>query len=764
MSAAASRVFARCFLGSLLLLSRVSDAAPVDLSRLPAPADKKVNFSEDVQPLFAKHCYNCHGPEKQRNNFRLDQKAATFKGGDDFAPDIIPGKSAESPLIHFVAGLIKDKVMPQKGERLSTQEIAILRAWIDQGAQWPDVLAGSDLKEKARLWALEPLQQPALPTVKKQTWVQNSVDTFVLAKLESKSLSPSRPADKATLIRRTSYALTGLPPSPNEVEAFMRDTSPKAFEKVVDRYLASPRYGERWGRHWLDLVRFCESHGFEYDKIRDHAWRYRDYVIESFNSDKPYSEFIKEQLAGDALKPQSTERIVATGFLVCAPWDEAGNNQVGKTMKARVREEEIEDMVAVVGQTFLGLTVNCARCHDHKFDPIPQRDYYALKAALAGVRHGNRSLLTEAELKARDAEKAKVLTQLKELEKAASMFEDTGRKRLQANANPRKNLEGLEPAQPRPLACWTFDGNARDSTGGLHGELKGSAMIKDGRLRLDGKTAYLETSPLQEPLREKTLEAWVSLTDLEQSGGAVMTVELNGNGDKFDSIVYGERDKHQWVAGSELFRRSLPLDAPPETAKPGELLHMALVYSADNSIRIYRNGELLGKPYTPTRADNSTLQEYPAGTTRVLIGLRHHGAKNGFLAGEIEEARLYNRALSSAEIKASLKSGPRVYTTDEILARLTASEKEIYQRNDKERAKLSEQLNKLANPPQAYAANSKQPEPTFILRRGDVEKPREQVGAGALSCLSDLPPDFHLAEDAPEAERRLKLAEWITSP
>ena len=238
-------------------------------------------------------------------------------------------------------------------------------------------------------WAFQPFARAALPAVKNKAWPRTPVDSFILAKMEEQGLKPSVPADKGTLLRRVTFDLHGLPPTPAELDAFLADKSPDAFAKVVDRLLASPRYGERWARHWLDVARFSESDGFEYDKMREHAWHYRDYVIRALNEDKPYARFVTEQIAGDALEPVTRDGVAATGFLVAGPFDEAGNSSASASLKERIREEEMEEMIAAVGQTFLGVTVNCARCHDHKFDPIPQTDYYRLKAALDGVRHGN---------------------------------------------------------------------------------------------------------------------------------------------------------------------------------------------------------------------------------------------------------------------------------------------------------------------------------------------------------------------------------------
>jgi hypothetical protein len=241
-------------------------------------------------------------------------------------------------------------------------------------------------------WSLQPVRRPNAPAVEDRAWVRNPIDAFILARLQQQHLRPAPPADRALFVRRATLDLHGLPPTPEEIDAFVNDARPDAYERLIDRLLASPRYGERWGRHWLDVVRFGESQGFERDKPRDHAWRYRDYVIAALNADKPYDRFVREQIAGDVLNPAGAEGIVATGFLVCGPWDEVGHEQQGAVSRRRVREEELEDIIAAVGQSFLGLTLNCARCHAHKFDPIPQRDYYRVKAALEGVRPADRPL------------------------------------------------------------------------------------------------------------------------------------------------------------------------------------------------------------------------------------------------------------------------------------------------------------------------------------------------------------------------------------
>lgn len=261
----------------------------VDPEKLPAPASHTVDFIREVRPILEESCYSCHGPKRQRSDFRLDIKNAALHGGAGFSPNIIPGDSAASPLIHFVAGLAEDEemLMPSKGDRLTADQIGILRAWIDQGATWPEDEGLLENSEPWRThWSFQSLVRPEVPDSVGQ-WGRNPVDAFVHKKLVERNLSPSPEADRRTLIRRLSFDLVGLPPTPAEVEEFLVDRAPDAYERLVDRLLASPHYGERWARHWLDVVSFAESDGFERNNLRMNAWPYRDYLIRSFNEGKP---------------------------------------------------------------------------------------------------------------------------------------------------------------------------------------------------------------------------------------------------------------------------------------------------------------------------------------------------------------------------------------------------------------------------------------------------------------------------------------------
>lgn len=381
---------------------------------LPPAVDRAVDFSKDVEPIFAAHCLPCHGAEKSRGGLRLDRRAAALAGGDGYAPDIVPGDSAASPLIRFVAGLEPDMLMPPRGERLSAEAVGVLRAWIDQGAPWPD--DGSEVTEAPppHHWSFEPVVRPPVPTTVRQDWVRNPIDAFVLARLEREGLEPSPEAAPATLIRRVTFDLAGLPPSPEEVAAFVATPVEEAYPELVERRLASPHYGERWARHWLDVVRYAETHGFEMNQPRPNAWPYRDYVIRAFNEDKPYDQFVSEQLAGDALGVDE-----ATGFLVAGPWDQVKSPD--EVLTRNQRADELHDMINTTSTAFLGLTVACARCHDHKFDPIPQRDYYALKAVLEGVQHGERPLRRQ-DSETRQREAAAHRAALGEVDRALAAF------------------------------------------------------------------------------------------------------------------------------------------------------------------------------------------------------------------------------------------------------------------------------------------------------------------------------------------------------
>ncbi len=361
------------------------------IAQSQAQTTKKVSFSHDVALILAQNCTQCHGQSPVMGNLDLRSRDSALKGGQH-GPAIIPGDAANSRLYRQLTGQQQPQ-MP-RGGRLTDQQIAVIKNWIDGGAEWETAVtlqaaapAQQFSEQQRRFWAFQPVSKPAPPRVKSQNLVHNPIDSFILAKLEANNLKPNPPADRITLIRRAYLDLIGLPPSPEEVQAFATDKSPAAFEKVVDKLLASPQYGERWGRHWLDLARYADSAGFKADETRPNVWRFRDYVIQSFNEDKPYDRFVKEQIAGDELYPDDPGARIATGFNRLWP-DES--NLANPILR---RQEILNDITDTAGSVFMGMTFGCARCHDHKFDPIPQKDYYRLQAFFANIRNDDRTSL-----------------------------------------------------------------------------------------------------------------------------------------------------------------------------------------------------------------------------------------------------------------------------------------------------------------------------------------------------------------------------------
>ncbi|MBY0528387.1 MAG: PSD1 and planctomycete cytochrome C domain-containing protein [Gemmataceae bacterium] len=370
----------------------VSVAAPKDK---PTTTEEATFFEIQVKPILQAHCLSCHGGEKKiKGGLNLTSRAHLLKGGET-GPAVSTDKPDDSLLLKAIQ--YRDMKMPPKG-KLPQAQIDILTRWIKMGAPWS---AGDTtvkrhgpppVDDAARaFWSFRPVARPKVPEVKDAAWVKNPIDAFVLAKLEAANLQPAPPAERVALLRRLTYDLTGLPPTTEEVDAVLADKSAEWYERLIDRLLASPQYGERWGRHWLDLVRYAETNSFERDDAKPNVWRYRDYVIRSFNQDKPYDQFIREQLAGDEIEPVTPEGIIATGYYRLGVWDDEAVDHT------QALYDDLDDIVATTGQVFLGLTVNCARCHDHKIDPFPQKDYYKMLGFFHGIqRYGVRSADTVA--------------------------------------------------------------------------------------------------------------------------------------------------------------------------------------------------------------------------------------------------------------------------------------------------------------------------------------------------------------------------------
>jgi mono/diheme cytochrome c family protein len=366
------------------------------LLEVSSAQQRAVDFRRDIEPIFRANCYSCHGADMASGQLRLDLKGTAMKGGISGAI-IIAGKSKESRLLRRILGEDGETRMPMGGDPLQPAQIDLIRKWIDEGADWPDEeKEGAAEKALPKHWAfVKPVRQE-LPAVKNQAWVRNPIDRFILAAIEKRGLTPSPQASKVTLIRRLSLDLTGLPPTLEEIDGFLADTSPDAYQKLVERLLASPHYGERWGRWWLDAARYADTNGYEKDLPRS-IWPYRDWVIKAFNSDMPFDQFTIEQLAGDLLPNATLDQHIATGFL-----RNSMLNQEGGVDPEQFRVEGLIDRVDAVGKAFLGLTVNCAQCHTHKFDPITHKEYYRFYAFLNGDDEPAIDVPDEAVIKKRE--------------------------------------------------------------------------------------------------------------------------------------------------------------------------------------------------------------------------------------------------------------------------------------------------------------------------------------------------------------------------
>lgn len=719
------------------------------LASFPARAQDPVEFFENrVRPVLAAECYECHGPDKQRGGLRLDHRQALLDGGDS-GPALIPGQPEASLLIRAIRHDDPDLAMPPKRPPLGPSAIADLIEWIRQGAIDPRDQPASHAQDhtswevtyQSRLdwWSFQPLPSPPPKPPENTSWSPHPVDRFLEHGWQSHGLTPADPADRRTLLRRLSFALTGLPPTPEEIHHFLLDTEPGAWDRQVDRLLASPHFGERWARHWMDLVRYAESHGSEGDPEIPYAWRYRDYLVRAFNLDVPWNQLIREHLAGDLLPvprldptAQRNESILGTahlrlvehGFQPVDTWDE--------------QIKTIDNQIDVITKAFQGLTVSCARCHDHKFDPVGQRDFHAVFSVFASLRPTfvsidtpdrlrlhrpeleslkdrlRSSLTTAWQRAARDRmetllalalappgspqplsipgdEQQQTITALQH--RLDTLFLQARSNALHARTLPKNQDPTLPPPSdastpaasgtgttpttpalpPTPIAVWTFDGDARDQIGDLHGTLHGAAVIRDGQLITDGRSAFVRTDPLPQSLSAKTLEAWVAPAHLDQRGGGVLGIETL-DGATFDTLVFGEQQPRRWLAGSNGFARTQSVDGPEETAGPTDLVHLAIVYHPDHRIALYRNGMPYGTSYTPS-GPQGTLRTFPAHAARVILGLRHTGGGNPYFAGAIEEARLYDQALSPEDIAASHHAGPGWITHDQILAAFTPDQR-----------------------------------------------------------------------------------------
>ncbi len=529
----------RIFLSTVLLIlagSTASAQTPVQPDHATKMAASQALFKETVREVLVKNCLDCHGGAKTKSGLNLASRELMLKGGDR-GDTVIPGKPKEGRLIDFVTR-IDELHMPPKGQ-LSKEAIAALNKWIESGAAYDKPLTDSVSTAKKPMvvtdkdkqyWAYRPLQKIDPPALKATDLVRNPIDQFIVAKLEAAKIAPAADADKRTLLRRVTFDLTGLPPTADDVERFVADTGANAFEKVVDRLLATPAYGERYGRHWLDPARYAESHGFEHDYFRPNAYHYRDFVIKALNADMPYDRFVRWQIAGDELAPNDPEALAATGFLGAGVYP----TQITNREAERVRYDAMDDMLATTGHAMLALTVGCARCHDHKFDPIPTKDYYRLLSAFTTTVRAEIEVVLgtpeqKAALAAFEAKLKPLQDELKKMKPADAGYKDQQAKIAELEkARPKvtKSIIQATTEGKKPMRHHTADGSIPDFYPTTHLLKRGDADQKDGEVSLGflqvlskkPETTWIAPKPATTSGRRTALAKW--LTDTTDGAGA----------------------------------------------------------------------------------------------------------------------------------------------------------------------------------------------------------------------------------------------------
>ena len=656
----------------------------------------ETSFRDQVLPILERRCVVCHhGPSAQKG-LRVGSVSGLLRGGES-GPAIVPGEPTASLILAMVGS--DRPSMPPAGDPMTPDEVGTLRAWIAAGA--PDDSREEAAEQSRVWWSLRPLgNQPARVTDGR--WERSPIDAYLVAAMLDKGLAPSGEADRYTLIRRLSLNLLGLPPTVEEIEAFVSDPGSDAYERLVDRLLASPAYGERWGRHWLDVARFGESNGYEQNHLRDWAWPYRDWVIRSFNDDKPFNRMILEQLAGDQIGPDDLGVQAATGFLVAGPHDTVGiKNEAGEAQK---RANHLDDMVMATSSAFLGLTVHCARCHDHKFDPIRNEDYYRMQAAFAGVWHGERTWDSSERIAAYEAASGPLSRVIRETEKGLEALRAGAKGRVEARRD-----EILSRYRPSVDQAGTE-------------EIFAPIAARFVRMTIDASTTGRRQVDLDE------FAVWTAGADARNvSLGGFATASStrvdSASPDTYSpaNLVDGKYDR-RWISAGRLpawVQIELPV-----TERVGRV-----EWSSD---RLGGFGGRYGRPQPETykievSVDGESWIQVATSVRRLPFS---------------EEAR--DRLLLNVVL------GPE--------------EKRSWGEMEERKRDAERRLARLAKPRKAFLGRFEEPKgPSFVMVRGDPMQKGDEVVPASLSTLSGLLDGFELASEAPEARRRLSLARWIAS-
>ncbi len=688
------------------------------------PPEQVTFFEQKIRPLLVNECYECHSAQakKLKGNLLLDSKAGIAKGGDSGKPMIDSSAPDASLLLKVVRHEIEDLEMPPK-KKLTTEQLADLTTWVKLGA--PDPRSGTTAEVKRAdktWWSLQALAKTLPPEAKDlktkvgtvtkpqrtkfdlKAWQENPIDRYILAQLAAKDLQPNLPAERRALIRRVTYDVTGLPPTMEEVDAFVNDKSADAYAKLVDRLLASPRYGERWGRHWLDIVRFGESNGFERNFIIDNAWPFRDYVIRSLNEDKPFNQFIIEHLAGDVVAKDKPETEVGVGFITMGPYDDVGNQDV--VAAANIRAATLDDMVTATGSAFLGLTINCARCHNHKFDPIPTEDYYRIKSVFEGVKHGPRVLATAEqrkqfndETKPLNEERARLVAEKAKVDKEIA---ERGKK-LEPIATPRPAVSPRQTDESfAPVSARYVRFNFLASS---------SSPVSAGGAKLEEVQVW-------------SGERNVALASNGGKTEGAKSREAKDFDNAYDvTLVNDGKFGARWFVGN-----------------PAQLTITLAKTETIERVTLFNN--YTGPDDRVIAGAAPAVIEYEVFTS--LDGKEWKKVADSF------DRKPFNAALANERINR------RITTTDEDRKQLAELNKAI--------AAIDAKLRAIPALPTVWVGSITQPkDATVVQKGGDPMKPGEIVKPSSLNVLERVTKSYELDAKAPESERRLALAKWIVS-
>ncbi|MEO2049897.1 MAG: DUF1553 domain-containing protein [Pirellulales bacterium] len=694
-------------------------------------------FAEQVAPILQRHCLNCHNDNHREGGLSLQTANGLLDGGDS-GEVVVAGDPDSSYLLELVTPTDGAAEMPQSAAPLSEQEQTAIRNWIADGAHWPQGL----FLEPPVWWSLQPIARPKLPPLspQREAWCRTPIDRFIAAHHEKLDLQTAATASRRVLIRRLSFDLTGLPPTIEEIDAFVADPSPDAYPQLVNSMLASPRYGERWARHWLDVVHYGETHGYDKDKQRPNAWPYRDYVIRAFNNDKPYGKFIEEQIAGDVLHEDTVDGIEALGFIAAGPWDFIGHAEVPETkIDGKVaRHLDRDDMVRNTMMTFVSLTVGCAQCHDHKFDPITQKEYYGLQAVFAALDRTDREYYDDPRQTHKHdallAQKRTLLTEKKEID---ATIEEQGGKPL---AELREKIAKLQKTAKLPVQY------------GYHSAIESDqAVVK-----------------------------WVQV-DLGEEV-AIERIEIIGCHDDFNNIGAGfgfpRRYKIELADNAQFTQAVRAVVEPTDTdiVNPGTTPQMKRLDGA-----VARFVRVTATKLAPRQndfifalaelkvlnaaGDNVALNEPITALDSIESGMRwsHENLVDGYFPG----APVDGQVLTDLETERDTTLQRQVDA--EVLDRRRMIQDEL--------VTVTQAIDELPPAKRVYAGtvhhgsgsfrgtgpDGGQPRPIHLLLRGDIKSPGDEVTPGALGCIESLDANFTTNANADEGDRRAQLARWLSS-